>query len=141
MSIAEATDRRLNVINKLILGMRTIKSYAWEEPIINNAKEARRVECRRFLKQFCVKGTSDGIFRNAQTLMWMSVILIKVFKGEPLVASQIFTAMNMLSGLGFTTIFFLNLSMNAAAEYTTVIKRVEQVLLLEEIKDIKPESE
>lgn len=47
----------------------------------------------------------------------------------------------MLSGLGFTTIFFLNLSMNSAAEYTTVLRRVEQVLLLEEIKDRKPESE
>ena len=87
LSIAEATDRRLNVINKLILGMRTIKSYAWEEPIIKSAKEARQVECRRFLKQYCVKGTSDGIFRNAAILLWMSVILFKVFSGEPLVAS------------------------------------------------------
>ena len=67
--------------------MRTIKSYTWEEPIINSAKESRRVECRRLLKQYCVKGTSDGVFRNAATLLWMSVILIKVFKGEALIAS------------------------------------------------------
>ena len=115
LSIAQASDRRLNVINKLILGMRTIKSYAWEDPIINNARDARRVECRRFYKQFCVKGVSDGVFRNSVTLLWMPVILIKVAMGEKLVASSLFSAMNMLGSLGFTTIFFLNLGMNSAA--------------------------
>lgn len=48
--------------------------------------------------------------------------------------------MNMLASLGFTTIFFLNLGMNSAAEYSTVIKRIQDVLLLEEIKDRKPDS-
>ncbi len=137
LSIAKASDRRLNVINKLILGIRTIKTYAWEEPIIKNAQHARHVECRRFLKQFCVKGCSDGIFRNSVVLLWMPVILIKVYMGDELVASSLFTAMNMLASLGFTTIFFLNLGMNSAAEYSTVIKRIQEVLLL---ADIKPDS-
>ena len=120
--------------------MRTIKSYAWEDPIIKNAKDARHIECRRFFKQFCVKGASDGIFRNSVTLLWMPVILIKVAQGEELVASSLFSAMNMLASLGFTTIFFLNLGMNSAAEYSTVIKRIQEVLLLDEIKDRKPAS-
>ena len=33
LSIGEATDRRLNLLNKLILGIQTIKSYVWEGPI------------------------------------------------------------------------------------------------------------
>lgn len=82
LSIAGASDTRLNVINKLILGMRTIKTYAWEDPIIKNAQDARRVECRRIFKQYFVKGLSDGIFRNSVILLWMPVILIKVAFGE-----------------------------------------------------------
>lgn len=48
--------------------------------------------------------------------------------------------MNMLASLGFITIFFLNLGMNSAAEYTTVLKRIEDVLVLEEIKPELPSS-
>ena len=79
--IARATDTRLNLINKLILGISTLKMYSWEEPLIEGAKKARKVECRRFLKQFIMKSVSDGIYRNVRVLLWMPVILAKVLEG------------------------------------------------------------
>ena len=36
LTIGVATDRRLRLINSLILGIQTIKSYVWEEPIIQS---------------------------------------------------------------------------------------------------------
>lgn len=128
--IASATDTRLNLINKLILGIATIKMYSWEEPLIEGAKKARRVECRRFLKSFIMKGLSDGLYRNVRVVMWMPVILAKVWEGELLLASSIFVMMNMMGTLGFNTIFRINLAMNSVAEYSTVLKRIEEVLLL-----------
>ena len=50
-----------------------------------------------------------------------------------MMASSIFVMMNMMGTLGFTTIFTINLAMNSFAEYTTVLKRIEGLLLLEEI--------
>ena len=41
--------------------------------------------------------------------------------------------MNMLGNLGFMIIFRINLAMNSVAEYSTVMKRIEEVLLLEEV--------
>lgn len=79
--IARATDTRLNLINKLILGIATIKMYSWEEPLIEGAKKARHVECRRFLRQFLMKGVSDALYRNVRVLLWMPVILAKVLDG------------------------------------------------------------
>ncbi len=131
--IAKASDSRLNVINKLILGIRTIKTYSWEDPIITSAKRSRRVECRRFLSQFAMKGATDGLYRNIRVLLWLPVILAKVWSGELLLASSIFTVMNMLGSLGFATIFRINLAMNSVAEYTTVMNRIQEVLLLEEV--------
>ena len=48
-----------------------------------------------------------------------------------LAASSIFVMMNMVSSLGFMTIYRINLAMNSVAEYTTVMKRIEEVLLLD----------
>ena len=79
--IARATDTRLNLINKLILGISTIKIYSWEEPLIEGVKKARRLECRRFLKQFIMKGVSDGLYRNVRIMLWMPVILVQVLQG------------------------------------------------------------
>ena len=76
--IARATDARLNLINKLILGISTIKMYSWEEPLIEGAKKARKLECRRFAKSFLMKGLSDGLYRNVRVLLWMPVIVAKV---------------------------------------------------------------
>ena len=55
--------------------------YSWEEPLIEGTKKARKVECRRFLKQFIMKSISDGIYRNVRVLLWMPVILAKVLEG------------------------------------------------------------
>ena len=52
-------------------------------------------------------------------------------------ASSIFVMMNMMGTLGFMTIFTINLAMNSVAEYTTVLRRIEEVLLLEEIHESK----
>ena len=52
-----------------------------------------------------------------------------------LAASSIFVMMNMVSSLGFMTIYRINLAMNSVAEYTTVMKRIEEVLLLDEIQE------
>lgn len=54
LSIGSATDRRIGLVNKLILGIQTIKNYVWEEPIIEQVDKARRVECRRFLKLYFI---------------------------------------------------------------------------------------
>ena len=39
---SKATDERLNIIDKLIMGIRTIKTYVWEAPTIKQAEGARR---------------------------------------------------------------------------------------------------
>ena len=113
--IAQASDARLNVINKLIMGIRTIKTYAWEKPMIESAKKARQLECRKMLRQWGIKGINDGISRNAVVLLWLPVILVKVLSQERLVAAEMFTMMNMMTSLTQITIFYLTLGMNSAA--------------------------
>ena len=140
LAIGQATDRRLNLVNKLIVGIQTIKNYVWEEPIIHRIQSSRRVECRRLLRVFFWKGFSDGIFRNANLVLSFPVILVPLAHGQPLVASTIFTALSLLENIALNSVKTLNFAMNAMADYYSVIKRAEQVLLLED-KESQPHSD
>ena len=140
LSIGSATDHRLNFVNKLILGIQTIKNYAWEEPISHRIQDLRKSECRRFLKLYFCKGLSDGITRNANIRLAIPVVLVPLAKGEPLVASTIFTALSLVDSLS-TNVNNLNFAISGAVDYVSVIKRAESVLLLEEKKEIGSSSQ
>ena len=131
LAIGEATDRRLNLINKLLLGIQTIKSSVWEQPIISNIRKHRRVECRRFLKLYFWTGFSQGLTRNSSTLFALPIILVPLAQGQPLLGSTIFTALTLTDALSIISVSLLNSGVNAASDYYSVIKRIEQVLLLD----------
>lgn len=99
MRIGEASDARLSLINKLIQGVETIKNYVWEQPIIQNAQNARRRECRSLLKFYFWTGLSEGITRNASTLLGLPMVLLPLAQGKPLVASVIFTALSLADSI------------------------------------------
>ena len=91
---------------------------------------ARRAECKAFLKLYCLKGFSEGFFRNFNIILSFPVVLLPLAEGHPLQASTIFTALTILDILTFNVMINLSLGGNAAAEYYSVIKRVQHVLLL-----------
>ena len=75
--IGDATDRRLNLINKLIQGIQVIKSYVWEKPIVERAQNSRKVECRRLLVFYFWKGLSEGLTRNTtNALLGLPIVLV-----------------------------------------------------------------
>ena len=90
------------------------------------------MECRRFLRLYFWKDFSDGISRNANILLGFPIVLVPLARGEPLVAASIFTAFSLLDTIAVNSVKNLNFGMNAMADYYSVIKRTESVLLLEE---------
>ena len=132
LQIGEKTDRRLNLVNKLIQGIQTIKTYVWEEPIISKIQKARRAECRRFLTLYWWKGVSEGITKNTNLLLALPILLLPLARGKPLIASTIFPALGLADSLTEIVVKNLNYGINAAAIYYSVILRVEEVLLIPE---------
>lgn len=59
-------------------------------------------------------------------------MLIPLSMGTPLVASTVFAALTVIDSITFNVLLSINFGGNAAADYYSVIKRIEQVLLLEE---------
>ena len=130
LAIGEATDRRLNLVNKLIHGIQTIKCYVWEQPILEKTHHARKVECRRLVTLYFWKGWSEGISRNTSALLGLPIMLLPLAQGRPLVASVIFTALTLTDSISFNCVKNFSYGISAAADYFSVIKRIEEVLLL-----------
>ena len=132
LQIGVATDRRIGLVTKLIQGIQTIKNYVWEEPIVKHIKQARRVECRRYLNLYCLKGFSEGFFRNSNIFLTFPIVLIPLAQGKTLEASSVFTALTLIDSITFNIVQRVNLGANVAAEYFSVIKRAQDILLLKE---------
>ena len=76
LKIGRATDKRVGLVNKLILGIQTVKNYVWEQPIVKLIEKARKIECRRYLKLYCLKGLSDGFIRNFSLVLSIPAVII-----------------------------------------------------------------
>ena len=110
LAIGATTDRRLDLIKKLIHGIQTIKCYVWEAPIISHIRKHRRLECQRFLRLYFWRGFSMGLTRNSSSLFAFPIILVPLAQGQPLVASTIFTALTLADTLATDNIFTLNMA-------------------------------
>ena len=95
LKISKETDRRLNFVNTLILGIQTIKNQVWEEKIVERVKEARKKEYSRYQKMWSVKSFGRGFFFNAKLLLSFPIILIPLAQGKLLQAAVVFPAMTM----------------------------------------------
>lgn len=70
--------------------------------------------------------------RNSNTLLAFPVILVPLFQSEALVASTIFTAFSLLDNIALNGVKNFSFGMNTAADFYSAVKRVQQVLLIEE---------
>ncbi len=106
------TDLRLNLLAKLVEGVRTIKAYAWELPILRSIKAQRAKEIRRTCLLYLVLGFGEGIVRSPGILLWLPVLLIKITAGEYVEAAVLFPVMGILNMLGISVItaFFYSLN-------------------------------
>lgn len=95
LRVSKVTDRRLNFVHTLILGIQIIKSQVWEENIVGRIKETRKLECSQYFKMYFIKWYGDGFFRTAKLLLSIPIILIPLSQGNILQAAIIFPAITM----------------------------------------------
>ncbi len=128
------TDSRIGLLSNLLHGIRSIKSYMWQEPAIKAIKKTRRRECLLMLWRLTVTSFSGAIFQNSQYLLWVPLFCVPLAQGQPLAASKIFTACSVISSLSRLSVFLSSNTLTSASQYYAVLKRIEGVLLLKDHK-------
>lgn len=77
--------------------------------------------------------------RSGNLLFALPIVLVPLSQSKSLIASTVFTALSLIEQL---TVNINNFSfgLNSAADYYSVIKRTEEVLVLEEIRESPNQS-
>ena len=70
--------RRLKIVNDIIVGIKTIKCYAWEIPFEKLVSAIRYIEIVDLIKSSNAKGLSSSLAMSSGILISLMVILIKV---------------------------------------------------------------
>ena len=63
-------------MNKLIMGIQTIKHYVWEKPTLQKIEKVRGLECSKLLTLLFWKGFSEGTTRNSSALLALPIVLL-----------------------------------------------------------------
>ena len=132
LRIASATDSRLNFIQNLIKGVQTVKSYGWEQLLVDRAKKARQTEIARFKSYFAVSGFFEGLLSYCDPLLALPLLLALVLRQVPLDAPTLLFSLSLVSNLSTLGLSPVNCALDSAANLVSIIRRIQNILLLPE---------
>ncbi|KAL1921756.1 uncharacterized protein VTP21DRAFT_10398 [Calcarisporiella thermophila] len=126
------TDRRLNLLNEIMQGIRIIKIFTWEKEFARRVTEIRRLELQQWARNL-------RLLVFSATLWWSSPALLSVatFATYTMIASFDLTA-----STAFTALFLLNL-LKKPIDYLPEIAQsvVETLVSLERVEAFLAEEE
>lgn len=92
------TDRRVNLMNEILSGIRIIKYYCWEKPFLRKIDKVREEEMKELRRVFVLSEILcdglDNIYSNLSPLFCLA--LFTPFTGKPLTAATAYTTLSYL---------------------------------------------
>ena len=127
------TDDRIKYTNEIIENIRLIKMYAWEKAFKGNVEKLRNKEYNTFLRIVSI----DALGRNLSIVsVYLSILMIctiYVSYDGILSPEKIYGSMIVLSFLSVTGLMFFHLGRMFVVNFTITLKRVEQILKIDDI--------
>lgn len=137
---ARRTDRRVLLINEIIVAIRVIKMYAWEEPFKRLVQIARRRELNMIGLTFILRATNHTLFLIASKIVVFALLITYVFTGHSLNGEVVFVTLGMGNLIRTSLTFHFP---NAIAVFAGAIiscRRLNEFLLLPEVDHPDDES-
>jgi ABC-type multidrug transport system fused ATPase/permease subunit len=118
-------DIRGKLTSEALSGMKTIKSYHWEEPIIAQIKKLRNLELSIQQLTVALKAALVCILSVIPSLVSVTSLAVYAGTGNAFTASKVFTALALFGQLRFPLIFYPTV-MNTMMEAEASVRRLEQ---------------
>ncbi|CAG2102441.1 unnamed protein product [Medioppia subpectinata] len=137
---SKLTGHRICLTNDIIRGIRVIKMYGWEQYFQRLIHDARRQEVKQIQKSSTLLSLTLSVsFISARLLLFLSIIAFVVTGGR-LTAETVFVTIAMFERLRYSMTWMLPQAVSGAAEVVAACKRLQQFLLLPEMKPIVRQS-
>ncbi|XP_074115828.1 ATP-binding cassette sub-family C member 4-like [Cotesia typhae] len=131
---AMLTDRRVQFISELISGIQVIKMYAWEKPFEMIVTKSRLEEIKKVHYSNKIKALYTNLSEFTQKIMTFTTIVVFILNGNSLPTRQIFGIIIYYNTLELLMTLFFPMSIVLLIQSLIAIKRIEEFLLLEEVK-------
>ncbi|CAG8540389.1 15319_t:CDS:10 [Funneliformis mosseae] len=133
--LMKVRDRRVDLMNEVLQGIRMIKFYAWERNWENRVLESRNAELKQLRNTFIHLTVFDFVWIVSPVLVTISSFYIYTkIQGHELTASVAFTSLSIFHELRFAFNVLPEVFTDGSQAYTS-IKRIEKFLNEEEIKN------
>ncbi|XP_061290379.1 ATP-binding cassette sub-family C member 4-like [Bos javanicus] len=130
---AALTDDRIRTMNEVIIGIRTIKMYAWEKSFAELITRLRRKEISKILRSSYLDGMNLIFFDTASKLILFITFTTYVLLGNMITISQVFLAITLYQVVQLTGILFFPIAIENVAETVVSVRRIKNFLLLDEL--------
>uniref|UniRef100_A0A915JQ44 Uncharacterized protein n=1 Tax=Romanomermis culicivorax TaxID=13658 RepID=A0A915JQ44_ROMCU len=129
-------DERLKLLGEIFSGIKVIKLYAWENAFINNVAKIRNreISCIKSLAKW--NGATEVSWSCTNLLACLSIFASYIFVSDEkrLTAENAFTVITVLNVL-YVPLSMLPTAFSTMSAFFVSIRRIEQFLIAEELKD------
>ncbi|KAH1014057.1 hypothetical protein HUJ04_002952 [Dendroctonus ponderosae] len=138
--VAKRCDLRVKHMSEIISGIQVIKMYAWEKPFEKLIEQLRAREIVALTQSSYLRGvfTSCNVFVERFTL-FLTIVAYSLV-GYRITADIVFSMAQYFNILQLAMAIVYPLAVSLSAETWVAIKRLEEILVLEEKEDIVIEN-
>ncbi|XP_057334272.1 ATP-binding cassette sub-family C member 4-like [Microplitis mediator] len=134
-STAKLTDRRVQLISKIISGIQVIKMYVWEKPFEEMALQARAEEIKQIVRSNNIKGLYSNLWELTQKIMTFTTVAIFILNGNQLPTRIVFQIPIYYNTLQVLMTILFPMSILLSIQTIIAVRRIEEFLLLEEVTE------
>ena len=128
--VAVRTDRRVNAMNDILHGMRTVKMAAWETPLSENVAQLRSDEISRIWIAAQLKAFTLSFFFAGAHFPTFAAIMTFAGQGGVLTPARVFSVFTLFGAMRMITAAWLPMGINAFNELKIATGRMEDLLNL-----------
>jgi len=131
-----ATDRRMDLVNAAVTGIRAIKTSGWERSFLRRLQAARATELRLVRQLQVVRAYANVIGQVTPSVVALAAILCyALWAGERLVPHKVFTALSLFEAIK-EPLARIPKFVAAMVDLRISARRIEGFLLAEEVEPL-----
>ncbi|RWS23251.1 multidrug resistance-associated protein 4-like protein [Leptotrombidium deliense] len=132
LSTTKITDSRIKLMSEIINAMKVIKMYAWEHSFAERIATVRLNEIKQLKKSMAIRLIVYIVSELVSKILVFATILSILFFGFKLNAEITFVIITLFNVIRFPIGFFLPMGIGYIAEILVTLRRVNEILILEE---------
>ncbi|KAL9971696.1 hypothetical protein ACROYT_G017896 [Oculina patagonica] len=126
--ISKVADERVNIMNSIISGIRTVKMYAWEWPFMERVQRLRRQEIKLIRWKAGILATFASLQYTCTPIATFISLVAMAATGTELTSYNTFMILSLISTLRMTVSWNINQPVKMLADFATALNRIQGLL-------------